>query len=290
MSTPKTTVNPIRTLTLFYVWTLCVKTLICEEEWGTCEDKNVKQETPYFSEGGWITHPSDLVAQPGPCNIDIKDSTLTQREFLHSYAYIRPLILRDVSNNAAFRSLVRRDPLLSSLGHSSIKLSSANTYSYEKRVVTLADYAENYIGPQRLDTPGNETFFLFGDHDYEEFSELFGTYNPPPYRLPGHSGAFSFGLAGPGSGVPMHFHGPGFAETLYGRKRWFLTAPNDIPEFHPNKTTLQWLLQDYPSVKEKMTIHECTLRPGEVLYFPDKWWHATLNIDTAVFMSTFLSP
>ena len=27
---------------------------------------------PYFSEGGWRTYPSDLVARPGPCNIDIK--------------------------------------------------------------------------------------------------------------------------------------------------------------------------------------------------------------------------
>ena len=36
--------------------------------------------------------------------------------------------------------------------------------------------------------------------------------------------------------------GPGFAETIYGRKRWFLTAPDvKIQEyFHPNKTTLQW--------------------------------------------------
>ena len=101
---------------------------------------------------------------------------------------------------------------------------------------------------------------------------MFDEYNPPPYQLPRHSGAYSFGLAGPGSGVPMHFHGPGFAETLYGRKRSFLTATENVPDFHPNKTTLQWL------------------RPGEVLYFPDKWWHATLNIDTAVFISTFLSP
>ena len=38
------------------------------------------------------------------------------------------------------------------------------------------------------------------------------------------------------------FSNEGFAETIYGRKRWFLTAPDvDIQEyFHPNKTTLQW--------------------------------------------------
>lgn len=29
--------------------------------------------------------------------------------------------------------------------------------------------------------------------------------------------------------------------------------------------------------------------PIQVLYFPDRWWHATLNLDTSVFISTFLS-
>ena len=45
---------------------------------------------------------------------------------------------------------------------------------------------------------------------------------------------------------------PGFAETLYGRKRWFLTAPDVKPEFHPNKTTLQWLMEDYDRVKTEV--------------------------------------
>ena len=99
---------------------------MCEEEFGTCKNKNLETK-PYFSEGGWNTNPADLMAQPGPCNIYLKDSRLIQAEFLSQYTYSRPLILRDASDNSAFHSLVRRDPLLSSLGHTSIKLSSANT-------------------------------------------------------------------------------------------------------------------------------------------------------------------
>ena len=86
------------------------------------------------------------------------------------------------------------------------------------------------------------------------------------------------------------FSSPGFAETIYGRKRWFLTDPDVQPDFHPNKTTLQWLLEDYENVKAKVDLLECTIRPGEAIYFPHGWWHATLNIDTSVFISTFLSP
>ena len=70
----------------------------------------------------------------------------------------------------------------------------------------------------------------------------------------------------------------------------FLTDPEVRPDFHPNKTTLQWYFQDYQRVKSEIQLYECTLRPGEIIYFPDKWWHATLNLDTSVFISTFLSP
>ena len=34
---------------------------------------------------------------------------------------------------------------------------------------------------------------------------------------------------------------------------------------------------------------ECTVREGEAVYFPDQWWHATLNLDETVFMSSFVN-
>jgi hypothetical protein len=38
-------------------------------------------------------------------------------------------------------------------------------------------------------------------------------------------------------------------------------------------------------------LHECVIRPGEILYFPSMWMHATLNLDTYnVFMSLFMDP
>lgn len=37
-------------------------------------------------------------------------------------------------------------------------------------------------------------------------------------------------------------------------------------------------------------LQDCTLRPGEALYFPSHWWHTTINVGEAVFMSSFLCP
>jgi ribosomal protein L16 Arg81 hydroxylase len=33
---------------------------------------------------------------------------------------------------------------------------------------------------------------------------------------------------------------------------------------------------------------ECTLSSGDILYFPNMWWHATVNVDDyTAFVSTF---
>jgi len=242
-----------------------------------------------INNGGWETFPSDVVVTPGPCNVPIRDNTLQQDEFLQKYAFSEPVVIRDATNNDLFRALTGKSALLQTYGDSVVRLSSANSYSYEKKDISFADYSKQHLRPQNVNTMGNETFYMFGDNG-EEWKTLLEEYNQPPFKLPRHISALSFGLAGPGSGVPFHFHGPGFGEAVHGRKRWFLTKPEEKPEFHPNKTTLQWYLQDYPRVRKEVELYECTIRPGEVIYFPDKWWHATLNLETAVFISTFLSP
>uniref|UniRef100_A0A8C5WYH9 Jumonji domain containing 8 n=1 Tax=Laticauda laticaudata TaxID=8630 RepID=A0A8C5WYH9_LATLA len=134
----------------------------------------------------------------------------------------------------------------------------------------------------------SETLYFFGDNNFTEWGFLFKKYNPPPFRIPGTTGAYSFGIGGSGSGVPFHWHGPGFSEVIFGRKHWFLYPPEKTPAFHPNRTTLSWFLDKYPSLSPWEKPLECTIHPGEVLYFPDHWWHATLNLDTSVFISTFL--
>ena len=65
-------------------------------------------DRPYISNGGWRTYPSDIIATPGPCNIDIRDNTMTQQEFINEYAFTKPVIVRDSNNNDLFRALARK--------------------------------------------------------------------------------------------------------------------------------------------------------------------------------------
>ena len=93
-------------------------------------------------------------------------------------------------------------------------------------------------------------------------------------------------------------YSPGFSEVIHGAKRWFLASPEDetILEFDPNITTTEWVERIYPTLQDKLkeskhasTIYDCIIYPNEVLYFPDRWMHATLNQeDYNFFISVFL--
>ena len=97
-------------------------------------------------------------------------------------------------------------------------------------------------------------------------------------------------LIGPsGSGVPFHQHGPVFAEVFFGKKRWFLSDPGHKPLFDVNESSLRWLHEQTPAELEAKTwLLECTLERNQILWIPDNWWHATLNIGETVFISAFV--
>uniref|UniRef100_A0A8C9RER6 Jumonji domain containing 8 n=1 Tax=Scleropages formosus TaxID=113540 RepID=A0A8C9RER6_SCLFO len=199
----------------------------------------------------------------------------------------KPVILRGCSDNKEFRHLCSKQRLLQEYGERLVRLSTANTYSYRKDLY-LKTPSEEVNKELFTSFCPPDTLYFFGDNNFTEWHSLFKKYSAPCYILPRTTGAYSFGIAGPGTGVPFHWHGPGYSEVIYGRKRWFLYPPDKKPHFHPNRTTLSWVTDAYPTLPAEDKPIECTIRPGEVLYFPDRWWHATLNLDTSVFISTFL--
>lgn len=77
-------------------------------------------------------------------------------------------------------------------------------------------------------------------------------------------------------------HGGGFSEVLWGRKRWFLAPVGVTPRFDPNRTTLYWFHNDYrETVPANMSflggLYDCVIGPGEILWFPANWYHATVR-------------
>lgn len=268
---------------LFHIETFLIATLI----WLSVEIK--LNCAIVLDGGGWSPKSEERLIDEGPCNIDRLDkASLSHRQFIEHYAYSKPVILRGLTDNTKFQLLCSKTNLRQEYGHRTVRLSTANTYSYRKVDVPFEEFIDLLLKPQSVDTLGSDTLYFFGDNNFTEWESLFNNYEAPPYLLPHTTGAYSFGIAGPGTGVPFHWHGPGYSEVIHGRKRWFLYPPDQEPHFHPNYTTLSWLTNTYPNLPLEEAPLECTIRPGEVLYFPDHWWHATLNLDTSVFISTFL--
>mmetsp|Transcript_40040 Transcript_40040/g.67150 ORF Transcript_40040/g.67150 Transcript_40040/m.67150 type:complete len:350 (-) Transcript_40040:276-1325(-) len=225
------------------------------------------------------------------CNMErVHVSTLDQETFRKLYLERVPVVLTGLyDENTRFREMCSKDSLLADWGDANITLSTANSYSHKKKYLPLRRYIAEQMLPQKEDASGFDTLYHFGDNDHKGWDGLFQHYRLPPFIPPGSSTALSWGLAGPRTGVPFHIHGAGYSEPIHGRKTWFLTPPDQRPTFDPEETTLTWMKKHYATVAQTPGFLQCTLYPGDALYFPSKWWHATFNLDESVFISTFVN-
>mmetsp|Transcript_9486 Transcript_9486/g.23735 ORF Transcript_9486/g.23735 Transcript_9486/m.23735 type:complete len:329 (-) Transcript_9486:42-1028(-) len=249
------------------------------------------------SPGGWIPFQgpalltNSRVQFPTPgCNIDRLGCNYTIAQFRSEYQDKWPVILGCVDDQSAFLELSARDRLLEEFADSTVVLSTANSYSHEKRRLTFGRYVREIVDhPWTGDELADRSYYHFGDHNHSEWALLFDAYRQPTHLLDYDvQGSMSFGVGASGSGVPMHVHGPVFAEVFYGAKRWFLYAPDQRPPFDPDITSMNWLQQVYPTLPASQLPFECVCHPGDLLYIPSEWYHSTLNLGQTVFMSTFV--
>lgn len=77
-------------------------------------------------------------------------------------------------------------------------------------------------------------------------------------------------LGSHGSGIFAHQHDANFLTQVQGTKLWFIAPPEalKLPMRHP----CSYIAQRPPGVQA------CAIRPGETIYLPDRWHHATCNL------------
>lgn len=205
----------------------------------------------------------------------------------------KPVILTPFHANSDLRIRTARAALLRDFGDARVHLTSSNSFSEGAIEASLAEYlATTSTAHERA----NESYYLFGPMVDERLAALVASYEFPrcggAWCAPSNLAA-SFGVAGLDSGVSYHTHGSGFGEVLHGRKRWLLYAPSASPPpgHDPDTSTAAWVRDVLPTLsRRRRPRHDCILGPGELLYFPPNWWHATRNEDAhAVFVSSFAS-
>eukprot|EP01041_Mallomonas_annulata_P011370 gene11370-23795_t len=98
-------------------------------------------------------------------------------------------------------------------------------------------------------------------------------------------------IGGFSSGSPAHGHDAAFNILLTGRKRWFLLAPDAMgprDRFWAEDKHPLAQLDVFEKLRESGQLFEVTQYPGDVVYVPADWVHATLNTcDTVALAQEF---
>jgi hypothetical protein len=86
---------------------------------------------------------------------------------------------------------------------------------------------------------------------------------------------FVFRLGPTNAGVMFHSHTHSWSMVIHGAKRWFLLPPFAYYGA-AGTSTLEWLRGSYKSMTNPPL--ECTQRQGELLFVPQGWQHADINL------------
>lgn len=227
-----------------------------------------------------------------PCSID-RVRNMSLETFTTTYYEKRPVIVEfGLERNRRVREMMSPRAMIDRFGQEMVTLGTANSYTGRtQRRMSLREYLEYVAEPRTARQRGDETFYLFGDTPEPFWDILVDSYRIPHLAKsidPDVQATIAIGLGGKNSGVPFHFHNSGWNEVLLGSKRFFLYPKDITPPFKPNRSQLQWVQETYPSLTGDMRPIECVIVPGEALYFPSRWYHATLNLSPhTAFVATF---
>ena len=88
------------------------------------------------------------------------------------------------------------------------------------------------------------------------------------------------------SGSHPHHHPPAFNALVRGAKRWFVFTPEvNISQLTGgvSRTAYQWVSEKVPELRAAgLLFSEFTQLPGEVVYVPDSYPHAIINLEPSV--------
>lgn len=90
-----------------------------------------------------------------------------------------------------------------------------------------------------------------------------------------------FYVGPPLSGSPVHFHRNAWNVLIYGQKRWFLYPPNRA--FYSKEHVWDWWKETYQKSPDAL---ECVQYPGDLVFVPDMWGHAVINLREGVGMAS----
>jgi tetratricopeptide (TPR) repeat protein len=239
-------------------------------------------------DGGWATEPVAELNSPVR-NIE-RRHRLSPEEFVTEYARKnRPVLLTGLLEDwpawqawtrAAF--LQRHGDTLVQVRRSSDVTDDNYQQGRQRPRMALRDYLDQVMG--KAASGERDPLYLFGLNPFEGLERDY--HSPPQFLGP----TFGFDerqrqekalfYIGPAySGVSFHQHTAAWNALLFGYKRWFL-----LPPFHFYGPTTIAMQEWTRTWRERFGsgLYECVQQPGEVLFVPQYWYHAVLNVSDCV--------
>lgn len=199
--------------------------------------------------------------------------------------YDHPIIIVSSTLNKKFQQMTTPEEILNRWDSETITLPQANVYSFGSgKTMSLYEYIFQMPETLAFDYAHQKPYMLQSLANFSQYQMPTGMEHKAKDRR--------LGVGTTGSGAQWHMHGPGFCEVLHGVKHWALVEKPTKPKYESDFVSRHWFEYQYTSWvsdKSKPKIWECTLYPGDAIYFPHHWFHTTVNLDRyTVFVTSFL--
>lgn len=272
---------------------LALLALLCAVAFATVESRSKRSRTDKAERS--LRNAEGVCAQPWQapnpahlfprCDFDeLTPEEMTPTLFAEKYSLQRPFILRNATDNdAARRFLADRCDIVERFGD--VRVNLGDPFSLARDGTTSSSVSLR----KYLDTPFDlsKPRYFFDRHGrwvthLGELASMLET--PADLQLqPADAKApIIFAIGKTGSGIGLHAHQDAWNQVLFGAKRWTLYPSSGVPPeagYNPTEPHLQWLSEFYPLVKEGANKPlECVQQAGDVVYVPEGWYHATVNL------------
>jgi len=230
------------------------------------------------------------------CEIDRRHGTnLSFADFKRLYIdQGKPVVIQGLLDDWPARTKWTRESLQRRFGQEPVKvLYSSNIVDYNTEsdedtiqemeiVVPFEQYLEdlNWMSEQARSSSTFDVPYLFGRNVFPDiplehnFPHLFPVENFTFSHYFRHVKALFF-VGAAQSGTYFHQHAHAYNAVLFGTKQWFLLPPASEPSFKHESSMRRWAT--HKSAINYYRPLTCTQFPGETLFVPTDWYHATLN-------------
>jgi hypothetical protein len=244
--------------------------------------------TAQHPSGGWNTE-SVPALWTARCDIDRRDK-ITRDEFLNEYVYKnKPVLLRGRIDDWPAWERWSKSAMLAHHGDNSVVVRNSRDITdnnaglkRDKVTMPLRQYVEQSM--RRPDAEPIDVPYLFHT---QKVAEILNDIRHPHFFAEDVFGSpvecraarSHFYIGGAYSSVSFHAHVTAWNALLFGYKRWFLLPPGHF--YGPTSIAMtRWMREHAGAFADTML--ECVQEPGEVLFVPQHWYHAVLNISDCV--------